>query len=191
MVNPSARVLPAFDPRGCLPAGTYALTIAELRFSHLVMPPGPEYPRWNTGWRRRLVDNLAILTEQLARVGITEVFVAGSFVEDKDHPNDIDGYFPFAGGPAKLADLVHALNDLDPHECWGWDPAQRKRYRGYPKAQLPMWHAYRVELYPDYGQPSGLCDREGRPLDFPAAFRLSRDGHPRGVISLEELGGAP
>lgn len=116
------------------------------------------------------------------------MFLAGSFVEDKDHPNDIDGYLPFDGGPAKLADLVRDLNELDPHQCWTWDPAKRKRYRGYPKAQLPMWHAYRIELYPHYGQPSGLCDREGRPLDFPAAFRLSRDGHPRGVIKVR---GAP
>jgi hypothetical protein len=40
-----------------------------------------------------LVDNLEILTRQLWQVGIREVYADGSFAEDKDHPNDIDGYF--------------------------------------------------------------------------------------------------
>ncbi len=31
--------------------------------------------------------------EQLWPVGIREIYADGSFVEDKDHPNDIDGYF--------------------------------------------------------------------------------------------------
>jgi hypothetical protein len=30
---------------------------------------------------------------QLWEAGISEIFVNGSFVEDKDHPGDIDGYF--------------------------------------------------------------------------------------------------
>jgi hypothetical protein len=33
------------------------------------------------------------MTQQLWQVGIREVFADGSFVEEKDHPNDIDGYF--------------------------------------------------------------------------------------------------
>ena len=39
------------------------------------------------------VDNLEVLTKQLWQVGIREVYADGSFAEDKDHPNDIDGYF--------------------------------------------------------------------------------------------------
>jgi hypothetical protein len=109
-------------------------------------------------------------------------------VEDKDHPNDIDGFFPFPGGARKVRELVDGLNQRDPLRSWGWDPRTRKSYRGYPKAQLPMWHAYRVELYPHYGQPCGLVDRNGDDMDFPAAFRRSRDGRLRGII---KIGGAP
>lgn len=47
---------------------------------------------------------------------------------------------------------------------------------GLPKRQLPMWHHYRVELYPHYGQGSGIRDPLGYELKFPSAFRLSRRG---------------
>jgi hypothetical protein len=61
------------------------------------------------------------------------------------------------------------------------------RGRGYPKKQLPMWHQYRVELYPHYGQLSGIRDTFGNELEFPSAFRLSRrDGRPRGIIKIGE-----
>jgi hypothetical protein len=64
-----------------------------------------------------------------------------------------------------------------------------------------MWHRYRVELYPHFGQLCGIEDKLGeqakRPIDkkygneleFPSAFRMSRrDGRPRGII---KIGGAP
>jgi hypothetical protein len=55
----------------------------------------------------------------------------------------------------------------------------------YPKQQLPMWHQYRVELYPHYGQLSGIRDGHGHELEFPSAFRQSRrDGTPRGIIKI-------
>jgi len=59
---------------------------------------------------------------------------------------------------------------------------------GYPKRQLPMWHRYRVELYPHVpglGLGSGILDRWGNELEFPSAFRQSRrDGTPRGIIKI-------
>lgn len=59
----------------------------------------------------------------------------------------------------------------------------------YPKKQLPMWHQYRVELYPHFGQSSGIQDQYGNELEFPAAFRRSRaDGKPKGII---KIGGHP
>ena len=55
----------------------------------------------------------------------------------------------------------------------------------YPKKQLPMWHHYRVELYPHCGLPSGIKDAYGNDLEFPSAFRQSRrDGKPRGIIKI-------
>ena len=82
-------------------------------------------------------------------------------------------------------DLQRELNLLDPYKIWTWDPSTRMPYRGYPKRQLPMWHQYRVELYPHYGQPSGITSIQGNALDFPAAFRQRRsDSAPKGIVRI-------
>ena len=129
--------------------------------------------------------NLSVMTGQLRQVGITEVFVDGSFVEDKDHPNDIDGYFECEVSRLASGELQRELNLLDPHKIWTWDPDSRRPYPGFPKKQLPMWHVYRVELYPHYGQVCGIKDRYGNDLTFPAAFRKTRRDHsPKGIIKL-------
>jgi hypothetical protein len=83
-----------FVTDGVLPPRDFELTLAELRTSILVLGPHTGgRDTWDESWRRKLVDNLEILVKQLHRTGISEVFINGSFVEDKDHPNDIDGYF--------------------------------------------------------------------------------------------------
>lgn len=183
--------LPSFDEDGVLPPGDYELTLTELATSSLVVRPDSVGSTWDRAWRAHLVDNLAVLVGQLVQVGITEIFVDGSFVEDKDHPNDIDGYFVCELGHLASGQLERDLNVLDPHKAWTWDPASRRPYRGYPKKQLPMWHTYRVELYPHVGQLSGIVDRFGYELEFPSAFRLSRrDGRPRGIVKIKIGAGA-
>lgn len=189
-------VIPAFNPDGLLPAGDYEVSFDDLRRSVLVAGSGnaAEWPNWDASWRATLVNNLETLTRQLWQVGIREVFADGSFAEDKDHPNDIDGYFVCDLARLKSGQLERELNLLDPHKVWTWDPASRRPYRGYPKRQLPMWHRYRVELYPHVpglGIGSGILDRHGNELEFPSAFRQSRrDGTPRGIVKLR-YGGQP
>lgn len=180
--------IPGFDNDGLLPQGDYSVTIPQLRESVLVHGPrGLEAKTtWDAGWRAQLVDNLEILVHQLWQIGISEVFADGSFAEDKDHPNDIDGYFVCDLDYLASGRLQRDLNLLDPHKVWTWEPSSRQPYRGYPKKQLPMWHAYRVELYPHVaGLSSGIVDQHGNELEFPAAFRRSRrDGRARGIIKL-------
>jgi hypothetical protein len=182
--------IPPFQADGLLPPGDYGVSFDELRLSVLVVGPGGPAmsPTWDSGWRAKLVDNLEVLTRQLWQVGITEVFADGSFAEDKDHPNDIDGYFVCGLDVLASGRLTRALNLLDPYKVWTWDPASRRPYRGYPKRQLPMWHKYRVELYPHVpglGLGSGIRDRHGNELEFPSAFRQSRrDGKPRGIVKI-------
>lgn len=78
------------------------------------------------------------------------------------------------------------LNLLDADKIWTWSPESRREYRGYPKKQLPMWHKYRVEMYPHIrGMNCGIKDIHGNELEFPAAFRLSRrDDKPKGIIQI-------
>jgi len=180
--------LPVFNDDGLLPAGDYELTLDELRVSTLVSGNGVGSGTWDARWRAHLVENLATLVRQLWQIGVRDIFADGSFVEDKDHPNDIDGYFVCELKTFASGELQRQLNLLDPHKVWTWDPAERRAFRGYPKKQLPMWHQYRVELYPHYGQVSGIRDSFGNELEFPSAFRLSRrDGKPRGIV---KIGGA-
>ncbi len=180
--------LPYFDADGLLPSGDYGVTFDELRDSILVAGPEDKsaYPNWDSSWRGWLVDQLEVVTRQLWQVGVTEVFADGSFAEDKEHPNDIDGYFVCDRNELASGKLQQELNLLDPQKVWTWDPATRKPYAGYSKRQLPMWHVYRVELYPHWsGLNSGIQDQYGNELEFPSAFRQSRrDGRPRGIIKL-------
>ena len=180
--------IPEFDEDGLLPPADYEMTIAELKNSLLVHgpPDSQQFPNWDKSWRLWLVENLEILAKQLWQVGITDIFVDGSFVEDKDHPNDIDGYFVCDLQTLASGKLERELNLLDPQKVWTWNPSSRKPYGGYPKEQLPMWHVYRVELYPHVGGfGSGIPDEHGNELEFPAAFRRSRrDGRARGIVTL-------
>lgn len=178
-------MLPPFTDHGILPPGDYPLTLDELAESMLVHGNSTSVT-WDWKWRLELAENLAILVDQLSDVGITEIFIDGSFVTDKDHPNDIDGYFECDLQRLSSGELERELNLLDEHKIWTWDPSNRRRF--YPrssKKQLPMWHQYRVELYPHCGQASGITDTFGNQLQFPAAFRLSREGTPRGIIKIE------
>jgi hypothetical protein len=177
--------LPAFTADGLLPPGDYTLTLTDLLHSHLVTGQGVGSTTWDSTWRERLVRNLGILADQLAQVGVAEIFVDGSFVEDKDHPNDIDGYFVCDEAPVVSGRLEEELNRCDPHRCWTWSAARRRWDPASGKAQLPMWFVYRVELYPHFGQGTGLLDRYRHELLFPSLFRQSRrDEQEKGIIRL-------
>ena len=176
----------SFTTDGLLPPGDYELTVAELRESLLVRGViEAKNSTWDTAWRAKLVDNLSIMVGDLHAVGIREIWINGSFVEQKDHPNDIDGYFPCDLAYLASGRLEEDLNKINPRGIWTWDPTSRRPHRGYPKLQLPMWHAYRVELYPHVGQLTGIRDRHGHELEFPSAFRQSRfDGAAKGIVKL-------
>ena len=142
-------------------------------------------PIWDTSWRLHLTRQAEVLCKQLWAEGIEAIFLDGSFVEAKSHPNDIDGYFACDVERIAKGSLQRALNQRDPKRCWTWDPDSRRAYQGYAKKQLPMWHAYRVELYPHYNQFTGLVDEHGQPLTFPAAFRKCRsDGTQKGIVEV-------
>ena len=175
-----------FNDFGTLPPGDYPLTIKDLKNSILVTGPNDGTP-WDTNWRSHLVDQLEIMVRQLWQIDITEIYINGSFVEKKAHPNDIDGYFDCDLFYLATGSLQQDLNLLDPYKIWTWDSKSRKPYNGYTKKQLPMWHRYRVELYPHIGQPSGIQDEFGNVLQFPAAFRKTRDTYqPKGIIKIKK-----
>ncbi|MGH2460525.1 MAG: DUF6932 family protein, partial [Chloroflexota bacterium] len=83
----------SFNAQGVLAPGTYQLTLTALRESWLVTGKGLRIREWDSAWRAQLVDNLGVLVNELRSVGLERVFVGGSFVEQRPHPGDVDGYF--------------------------------------------------------------------------------------------------
>lgn len=186
IVAGTSGVLPPFDKKGLLPVGDYELTIEQLLASHLVTGAGNPSTTWDRDWRHSLVKNLDMLAHQLWMVGIENIYVNGSFVENKDHPNDIDGYFEVALKYFASGDFQRDINAIDPLKVWTWDSAHRRLDPNSVKMQLPMWHRYHVELFPHYpGLLSGIRDEFGNEMQFPSAFRKSRRSHtPKGIVKL-------
>ena len=177
----------SFNAQGLLPPGDYGATIEELRRSILVKGPADKTPAWDSVWRLHLVDNLEILVKQLWKAGIDRIFIDGSFVEDKDHPNDIDGYFECDLMDVATGQLHMELNLLDPHKVWTWDPATRRFNSDSCKKELPMWHVYRIEFYPHFDQDAGIKDKDGYQLTFPSAFRQSRrECRQKGIVQIKK-----
>lgn len=179
----------SFNQDGLLPPGDYPMTLLDLRNSLLISGP-PGSTGWDRNWRSNLVNNLEIMVNQLWEVAdathkIGRIYIDGSFVEDKDHPHDIDGYFECDYRFFTSGDLHRELNKLEPDKIWTWNTASRRPCFGSTKKQLPMWHKYRVELYPHYGQPVGIFDQYGHELQFPSAFRQQRSTFkPKGIIEI-------
>ncbi|MBP1991488.1 DUF6932 family protein [Paenibacillus eucommiae] len=104
-------------------------------------------------------------------------------MEDKASPGDIDGYF--VTDPHSLRDNIKELNALDSFKVWTWNWNDRIYDRNSAKHQLPMWHRYKVELYPHVGQGCGIFDENGYEQMFPAAFRKTRDTFlSKGIIQI-------
>jgi hypothetical protein len=168
-------------------AGRLPIDLRGIKSSLLVVGPGRKRsPNWDAAWRLSLVDNLEVLVRQLWRADITEIFIGGSFAEGKEHPNDIDGYFVCDLMEYVSGALERKLNRLDPHGIWTWNRAGRRACEDFAHLQLPMWHQYRIELYPHTpGACSGLKDRHGNDMEFPAAFRQSRrNKKQRGIVKV-------
>ena len=172
----------AFTADGILPPGDHVLTISSLPTSCLVLPDSPSVP-WNGVWRAELAARARHAILALWTAGAGDVVLDGSFVEDTPEPRDVDGFFEC--DECLLADgtLEARLNQIDPAGHWTWDARRRRRGPGSSKAELPMWHARRLDFYP-------LPMHQGAPEPAVRAildelFRRRRsDGRPKGVVRL-------
>ena len=119
----------------------------------------------------------------LWQVGIQDIYIDGSFVEDKASPNDIDGYFVCGVTQFIHGSLRQDLARLD--TIWTWEDNTRTKAPNTTKPQLPMWHKYRVELYPELGNPANIVGPNGANLPISAGFRQQRwTFAEKGIIHL-------
>ena len=136
-----------------------------------LLPPGIHWANWDelaqrygrNPWRRSLLAGLRAALENLRDAGCGTAYIDGSFVTDKEYPNDYDACWEEAGVDPYLLDLV--LLTFDHGRA-----TQKAKYLG--------------ELFP----VTAVADAEG--LSFLEFFQMDRDtGEPKGivVIDLEEL----
>lgn len=141
-------MIPAFGPTsGRLPIGEHAATwdelVAKTGFSHV---------------RRQHLDGLLRAARQLRSVGVTHIFIDGSFATRKHNPGDFDGCYYDAGIDFTAVDPV---------------------LRNFANGRKAMKDAYGGELL-----PAGAIEMtSGEP--FRSFFQKTAEGRPKGIIVLD------
>lgn len=169
---------------GVLPPGETVTSVDEIEDSYFVTGRGLPRPEWDVDGRRELVQNLRKVVELFRRTEmVSSIFVDGSFVSWVDSPSDIDCYF-------KLRDIAYwddglldgKLRELDPEGGWSWT----ELCTCGAKVRKPrFWCTYRIDLFPELGESSGIKGRDGSELTFAEAFRQRTDtGAAKGVLRI-------
>lgn len=117
---------------------------------------------WTTK-RKRMFNGLRSAIRNLAAAGVKRVWIGGSFVSDKDEPNDVDGCWDDLPGPVDVSKLDAVFLDTRPPR------SSMKRKYGVDFL-IARWR---------------LADRQaqgGTVLDF---FQMDREGNARGIILIE------
>ncbi len=178
-------LLPPFNEHGLLPVGIYPLSPRQLLASHLVTGAySQQGEAWDAEHRARLVHNVVYLARQLWQVGVTEVFVFGSFVDDKACPNDIDSYFVYPSAkPIRNGRLRRALNEINAEKAWDWLNRLPDETTG--KNEMILWHVYRVEVVPTAPDLKNAMPVEGTKLPIPTGVHIASGScRIKGVVQL-------
>jgi hypothetical protein len=144
-------MIPRFTNEGLLPPGVHETDVGELREK--------------IGWGRKrqgLLEGLEEALELMASCGVTRVYLDGSFVTDKDRPNDIDGCYDLAEDVT--AEDLERLAPIFP-------PSPSNRAEAKRRFGVDFFPAAATEL--GSGQP------------FLRFFQTDREGRERGVLSVE------
>jgi hypothetical protein len=144
-------MIPQFTDEGLLPPGVHETDLEELREK--------------MGWSRKrqgLLEGLEKALELMTSCGVVRVYLDGSFVTDKDRPNDIDGCYDLAED-VTAEDLRRLAPIFPPNSS---NRAEAKRRFG-------------VDLFPAAATELG----SGQP--FLRFFQTDREGRERGVLSVE------
>lgn len=128
------------------------------------LPPGEWDTSWSeleavfgtSDWRRFLLTGCLRALQSLKSAGCGRVWIDGSFVTAKAHPEDIDACYDPIGVDRSL--LHPALTDMSPGR-----PAQKA--------------AFGCEFFPNIVEAaSGKF--------FVEFFQQDRDGHPKGIVVI-------
>ncbi len=144
--------IPDLDSNGNLPPGIHRATLPEIR----------EKFAWSAR-RERLCNGLSRAIQNLAEAGVKRVWIGGSFVSDKDEPNDVDGCWDDRPGPVDASKLDSVFLETTP-----------------PRSS--MRRKYGVDFLIARRR---LADREAQGATVLDFFQTDRDGTARGVLLIE------
>jgi hypothetical protein len=144
-------MIPQFTDEGLLPPGVHETNLEELK----------EKMGWSRK-RRELLEGLEEALELMASCGVVRVYLDGSFVTDKDRPNDVEGCYDLAEDVG--AEDLGRLAPIFP-------PSPTNRAEAKRRFGVDYFPAAATEL--GSGQP------------FLRFFQTYREGRERGVLSLE------
>lgn len=121
--------------------------------------------RFATNRRRKEVfRGLEFVVGELAKKGVFDIWIDGSFISTKERPRDVDMLFlrPTSYGPSW--GVLHISN----------------------RENLKL--SYRVDLLPE--NSTGPDAMTGMPIPIIKFFQQDRNGQPKGLIRLRSIGGA-
>jgi hypothetical protein len=144
-------MIPQFTDEGLLSPGVYETDLEELK----------EKMGWSRK-RRELLEGLEEALELMASCGVVRVYLDGSFVTEKDLPNDVDGSYDLAEG-VSAEDLGRLAPIFPPN----------------PSNRTEAKRRFGVDFFPTAATELG----SGQP--FLRFFQTDREGHKRGVLSVE------
>lgn len=144
-------MIPGFTEEGLLPPGVHETDLEELK----------EKMGWSRK-RRELLGGLEEALEVMAAVGVVRAYLDGSFVTDKDRPNDIDGCYDLS-------------EDVTEEELWRLAPI----FPPNPTNRAETKRRFGVDFFPAAVTELG----SGQP--FLRFFQTDRAGRERRVLSVE------
>lgn len=139
-------MIPAFDNSGNLPQGVYWATWQEFkdRFDF-------------SSHRKKLLNGLEAAIDSLSQAGCRTIYIDGSFVTQKENPNDFDGCWDITDVNPELLDPILLRFDNKRE-------AQKAKYFG--------------ELFP----ASNMADGIKTFLEF---FQIDRNKNPKGIVAID------
>jgi hypothetical protein len=111
------------------------------------------------------MDGLKDAIENFRAAGVSSIFIDGSFITNKDNPNDIDGCWSAAG------DI-----DLDKLDPLFWDSKT-------PNEKRANLHKLKARYGLDFYIAEGTENGSG--LKFPDFFQVNREGKMKGIIRID------
>ncbi len=117
--------IPPFNELGYLPPGVYEISWSELMERFVT-----------NSHRQRLATGLAAALRKLGIAGCRRVVIGGSFVTNKEYPNDFDGWYESFGLDLNVLDRLFLEDSRLQFEILGGTLFEPPNYEGFFQTEM-------------------------------------------------------